>query len=546
MREVRPKGLAMLPEVLGRPLRHQPMRPMPGRYRVILLTVLLPPATVISLLEVLGLARHHVHEPLAHMLLEGFCALIALVVFYVLRQEWRQYGGRRLALLTHGFLLYGIINLGHALSSHGSNSFVLLHSIAGSVLAIIALASVVEESVRLDRLLAAKARGRTVTLAFVVAGVAIMLIGVLIAEYFPWRRVDGTFTLVANGVNMTSAVLFGLTGALLLGDFRRCGEPILFCFGLCMLAFAETHALFPFSQLWDLAWWGWHVVKLAIFLGLLFGIAYEAVQTLQDQIDANLALQRSLGTLELRNRELSSAYDELASMQTSLVKAERLAALGQMAGMVAHEIRNPLGIIANCLGLLRRPAISPEESARALTLAEEHVDRLEEIVASTLDAARSQVLRREPVALAEIVDEVVATSHLETKGIKIVTSVAHVLPRVHAAPQQLRQLVWNLAMNATEAMECNGTLRIALDADGSDVLLTVQDEGPGIPADLHERIFEPLFSTKVGGTGLGLAVVQQIVAEHGGKVEIRKGMGRGATFVVTLPAAGPILRPAAE
>jgi signal transduction histidine kinase len=540
MREVRRKGLAMLPEVLGRPLRHQPMRPMSARYWVILLAVLLPPATIITSLEALGLAQARIHEPLAHMLLEGFCALIALVVFYVLRQEWAHYGGRRLALLTHGFLLYGVINLSHALSPHGSHSFVLLHSMAGNVLAIVALASVAEERDEPGRRAAPRESGRhAITLHFLLAGIAIVIVGVLIAEYVPWRRVDGSFTLVATGVNIFSAVLFAFTGLVLLADFRRSGEPILFCFGLCMLAFAVTHGLFPFSKLWDLAWWGWHVVKLAIFLGLLFGIAYEAVQTLQDQIDAVGALQHSLSVLGERNAELSAAYEQLASTQASLVKAERLATLGLMAGSVAHEIRNPLGTVANCLGLLRRPEISRDESMRALTIADEHVDRLEQIVVGTLDAVRGQVVRREAIALDAVVEEVVATSRLEASGIKVEMAIACDLTTVIGWPQQLRQLVWNLVTNAVEAMAGEGTLLIKLEAAGSDLVLTVQDDGPGIPDALRDRIFEPLFSTKTGGTGLGLAVVRQIAADHGGTVEVRKPVERGAEIAVRLPRGNP-------
>lgn len=534
---MRHKGLALLPEVLGRPVRHQPKRPLPTSYQMVLLAALVPPALVIPFLDWLTHGRFHLHEPVAHMLLESFCALIALVVFYVLRQEWKHYGGRRLALLAHGFLLYGIINLAHAWSPHHTNSFVFLHSIAGNVLALVSLASVIEETEGSSQPLLSSQRTQF-TLAFATAGFVIILVGVAFAEYVPWRHGDGTFTLIANSVNISSAVLFSVAGVILINDYRRSGEPILFYFGLCMLAFAEVHALFPFSRLSDLAWWGWHVVKLFIFLGLLFGIAFEAEQTLQDQIEANAALQKALDALEERNRECSAAYDELAATQSSLVRSERLAALGQVAGMIAHEIRNPLGALTNCLGLLRRHSMSREEVARALGLAEEQVDRIEDIVATTLNAAREHGSQQQATPLLPIIDEVVSSAHLEMRGLVVTKDIFGHPPTILGSPQQLRQLVWNLLVNAAEAMPHQGQVRIVLETTERDVELTVEDDGPGIPAELRNRVFEPLFSTKVYGTGLGLAIVKQIAMNHGGMVEILERDRRGAAIQVRLPRNG--------
>jgi signal transduction histidine kinase len=529
-------GLLILPEVFDRSVRDMPLRPLRKRYGAILAAVLLPMPLAALFLGFFAIPGHRVHDPFAHGLLEGFCALVALVLVYVLRQEWLDSGNRRLGVMAHGFLIYGILNLLHALAPHGSHGFVFLHSIAGLAGAIVFWASVMDFPSVMNSLAPSGAQARRITAAVAVGALALGILGYGISESISLLSEDGSFSIVALAINVLAAGFFFMTGISFLSDFRRCREPILFILALGMFVFTETYAMFSISNLWDVPWWGWHVLKAAVSLGILIGIGYECSQTLRDLLASNRKLSESLGALEERNRDLQAAYRQLASAQASLVKAERWAALGQMAGVVAHEIRNPLGTIANCLGMLARPAISPAERSKALGLAEQNVDRLNQIVADTLSASRAEVVRREPVSLLRLVDDVLAGFSLgHNERLRLDLEIEPGLPYIDASPQQIRQVIWNLVANAMDAMKGEGRLALRIARAGDFVVIRVSDSGPGIPEALREKVFEPLFTTKAEGTGLGLSIVRGIVTEHGGTVEVEEGSRIGASIAVRLP-----------
>ncbi|MBM3565955.1 MAG: hypothetical protein FJX42_07570, partial [Alphaproteobacteria bacterium] len=365
-------GLSILPEVFDCSVRTMPIRPLRKRYLSILAAVLLPMPLVAVYLEFFAVPGYRLHEVAAHGLLEGFCALMSLVVVYVLRQEWLDSGNRRLGVMAHGFLIYGVLNFFHAIAPHSSHGFVLLHSVAGLGGSIAFWASVIEFPPIVSAL-APKDHRKPVTAIVAVGSVMVGVLSLWMSESMALLREDGSFGVMALTINVLAAGFFFMAGRSFLADFRRCREPMLFALALGMFVFTEAHVMFPISNLWDVPWWGWHVLKAIVFLGILLGIGYECSQTLRDLLISNRKLRESLTTLEEKNTALQGAYRELASTQASLVKAERWAALGQMAGVVAHEIRNPLGIIANCLGMLARPLLIPAEKNKALTLAEQNV-----------------------------------------------------------------------------------------------------------------------------------------------------------------------------
>jgi two-component system sensor histidine kinase HydH len=238
--------------------------------------------------------------------------------------------------------------------------------------------------------------------------------------------------------------------------------------------------------------------------------------------------------------DLRRSYSALARAQAQLVERERLAAIGELAAVVAHEVRNPLSVIFNSLVSLRRLIKLEGNAKMLLDIVNEESDRLNRIVSDLLDYARPVVLNLRKEPLARLIDDVVATAlSANDGGIRLERDISADLPDVPMDARLLRQAMLNIAINAVQAMSHGGTLvvraRQQLSKDGALLLIEVGDTGPGIPRELRQRIFEPFFTTKSTGTGLGLAVVKRIIESHRGAISVRSEAGLGTTFTIRLP-----------
>lgn len=245
-------------------------------------------------------------------------------------------------------------------------------------------------------------------------------------------------------------------------------------------------------------------------------------------------------------REFNSMGRAVEERERELVRSERLAAVGKMAAMIAHEVRNPLSSIGLNTELLEEElASSPElDEARELCRAiHREVDRLTQITEEYLSFSRlpKPKLAHEHVnamvsALAAFMRE-----DLAVKQVTLTTDLAAGDPVARIDAAQIRQCLLNLIRNAAEAVVAKGsghvTLRTRAAAAGR-VEIDVQDNGVGIPADVLPQLFDPFFSTKEDGSGLGLALTQQIVRDHGGDLRVESMVGRGTTFTVSVPVGG--------
>jgi PAS domain S-box-containing protein len=238
--------------------------------------------------------------------------------------------------------------------------------------------------------------------------------------------------------------------------------------------------------------------------------------------------------------DLRRSYAELGRAQQQLIAGERLAALGELSAVVAHEVRNPLGVIFNSLGSLRR-LVRPHGDAKMLfDIVEEEADRLNRIVGDLLDFARPSLPELRPEHLDRVADDAVGAAVAQHgTRIELARDVDPEVPPVSMDARLVRQAILNVAVNAVQAMPRGGRITLRTRRDGLDAIVDIEDTGPGIPEEVQARIFEPFFTTKASGTGLGLAVVKRIVEGHGGAVAVRSAPGAGTVFSLRFPLAGP-------
>jgi two-component system, NtrC family, sensor kinase len=267
-------------------------------------------------------------------------------------------------------------------------------------------------------------------------------------------------------------------------------------------------------------------------------------------------LREALGEINQAAQELEAKVAErtaqLQQAQRHLLKADRLASLGQLAASVAHEINNPLSGVLNFSALMSRilkddgvPRERVPEFRGYLERVTEQTARAGRIVSDLLAFSRRSKPQRAPSDVNAIVRGTVGlVSHkLKLLNVEAVLRLDEALPPLPCDASQMQQVVLNLVMNGAEATRPHGSGRVAVcthrGEDGESAVLEVTDDGEGIPREALDRIFDPFFTTKDDGkgVGLGLAVVYGIVESHGGRIEVRSAPGRGTTFEVTLPLA---------
>jgi signal transduction histidine kinase len=226
-----------------------------------------------------------------------------------------------------------------------------------------------------------------------------------------------------------------------------------------------------------------------------------------------------------------------AQAVSELHDARRLAALGQFAAAIAHDIRTPLTSISLNVQILRRKLQLPDDDREHLDIALEELARLDRSVAEILEFAKPVKLTSEPIDVAELIETTKKnlTPVLSERGVAVRVEPADALT-VHGDPQRLRQVLTNLVDNAANASRRGAevTLRASATAD-RHVAIEVEDHGRGIGPDDLPRIFEPFFTTRPDGTGLGLAIVHKVIRAHGGDIKVRSTLGGGSTFTITLP-----------
>lgn len=255
--------------------------------------------------------------------------------------------------------------------------------------------------------------------------------------------------------------------------------------------------------------------------------------------------ERKLAEDALRDhsRQLQAMVEErtreLQDMQEELSRMEKLALLGELAGGVSHELRNPLAVISNAVYFLRTLLTDADEiTAEYLEMVSNEVNRAAKIVSDLLDVSRTKLAKREETLVSGFVSEALSRKH-PPEGVEVKTEIPSDLPCVYVDAQQMGLVLSNLIANAFEAMSHGGALTISAWQDQEQVCLSVADTGHGIPPQHMTKIFEPLFTTKPHGIGLGLSLCKSLVEANDGIIRAESTVGFGSTFTMVLPTRHP-------
>ncbi len=268
------------------------------------------------------------------------------------------------------------------------------------------------------------------------------------------------------------------------------------------------------------------VLELAIFgsAGIIAGLLADRERVQRKRV-------------ELTKRELEDVYTELRENVEKMKRTERLSAAGQLAASLAHEIRNPLASISGAAGILKRGNASEDNRQECLGILEKESQRLNKLLTNFLDFARPRLPRYQKVDPAALVTSVtVLARHAAMRQrVEVIDELPKQLPMIDCDAEQMKQVLLNVVLNAIQATQGGGRVVVRALAAAGAVSIEVSDEGCGMPAQELDRMFEPFYTTKESGTGLGLAVAANIVAQHGGSLRGTNNAGRGMTFRLELP-----------
>jgi signal transduction histidine kinase len=279
------------------------------------------------------------------------------------------------------------------------------------------------------------------------------------------------------------------------------------------------------------------LVELSVPVRNAAGSLKTVVGPVQVRGDGNISdLEASLSEL---SEKVSTVVERLQAAERESLRSEQMAALGQLAAGLAHELRNPLTAIQTLVEAARSGAEGGRLEGQDLAVLEEEITRLNESIQSFLDYARPPKLERRPVDLREIVQRTrqLLAARADRQEIQLAAQLPDQPVTVNADAEQMRQVLLNLVLNAFDAVGHNGsvTMEVSPQSNGQ-ALLQVADSGPGIPDSIRERLFEPFVSSKESGTGLGLTICRRIVEQHGGTIVAANRPEGGAVFSVRLPA----------
>jgi len=254
-------------------------------------------------------------------------------------------------------------------------------------------------------------------------------------------------------------------------------------------------------------------------------------------------IERQEKTTEIEKKkteELRKAYLELQKSKDELVRSERLAYTGRIAASIAHEIRNPLTNVAISIQQLKKVVKLEGPRNKHIEIIERNIERVNYLITELLNCARPLKLNLRPCNIHKVLREVLysAKTKIRSQKIKVVKKFTYRPCQIIADKEQMSRCFLNIILNAIEAMSKGGRLIVITELNEEFFMVKIQDTGKGIPEKDIIRIFDPFFSTKPDGVGLGLTLCYGIIVSHGGTIEVESRLKKGSIFTVSLPVEG--------
>lgn len=313
---------------------------------------------------------------------------------------------------------------------------------------------------------------------------------------------------------VSAATVFGVIGTLL------------FSVGAVVLAYLSFLLFIDWSQ-YTLDWPEISELAFRVIITAMVG-------NLSSILSEDLRYQSKQS--QLNAQQLEEANRNLQAAEEAVRRSDRLAALGQMSAGLAHELRNPLGTVKASAEMLSRSVAAENDVAKELAgFISSEVDRVNSLISRFLQFARPLELRVETADITQTIDRAIAAAQREVPDIAIYTNYAPEIPPFLFDSELMERVFYNLVVNAAQATAPGGAVTVKTRAGGQAVEIAVIDRGTGIDPAQKETIFNPFFTTKPQGVGLGLAIVSKIVDRHGGKIAVESEPGKGSVFRVLLP-----------
>jgi signal transduction histidine kinase len=267
----------------------------------------------------------------------------------------------------------------------------------------------------------------------------------------------------------------------------------------------------------------------------------EELRASNEELEAsNEELRSTEEELRASNEELEAANEEIKEAQEQLVRTEKLAAIGQLAGGVGHELRNPLGAIKNAIYFIKGKISNSELIKKEprimefLDIVDDEINSSNKIINDLLGFSRVGKPAVSPVKIEKVIDEAIAHIPIP-ESVELIKNLDGSIPEIKVDSDQIRQVFVNIITNAVQAMPEGGRLTVGVRIEDKSLEVEFIDNGTGMPEESIGKIFDPLYTMKARGIGLGLAVCRSIVERHGGRIEVKSQIGQGSTFTVKLP-----------